>query len=64
MHRLVQLAYFGKNWRGIMKKYLLYVPCALLIMFYLYVIFLGFKPQVSDQYRAYYIDHTISQWPE
>lgn len=45
-------------------KLLLYVPCLILIAFYLYVLFLGFHPQVSDQYRAYYIDHTISAWPE
>lgn len=46
-----------------MKRYLLYVPCGLLIAFYLYVIYLGFNPQVSDEYRAYYIDRTIDKWP-
>lgn len=45
-------------------KILLYVPCLLLIAFYLYVLILGFHPHVSDQYRAYYIDHTIPVWPE
>lgn len=44
-------------------KALLYVASGCLILFYLYVIYLGFHPQVSDEYRAYYIDHTISQWP-
>lgn len=48
----------------ILIKTLLYLACACLILFYLYVIYLGFEPQVSEQYRAYYIDHTISQWPE
>ena len=45
-------------------KAVLYLCCILLTGFYLYVMFLGFKPQVSEQYRAYYIEHTISQWPE
>lgn len=45
-------------------KALLYAASGCLIIFYLYVICLGFKPQVSEQYRAYYIDHTISQWPD
>lgn len=51
-----------------MKKYklvlniILYFLCVLLTGFYLYVFYLGFHPNVSDQYRAYYIDHTVSQW--
>lgn len=48
----------------IIIKVLLYMASGCLIAFYLYVIYLGFHPQVSEQYRAYYIDHTISQWPE
>ncbi len=43
-------------------KGLLYVPCIGLIAFYLYVIALGFYPQVSEQYRAYYIDYSVSMW--
>ena len=45
-------------------KFLLYIPCLMLIAFYLYVLILGFYPQVSDEYRAYYIDHTIPAWPQ
>ena len=44
-------------------KALLYAVSGSLIVFYLYVIYLGTDPQVSDEYRAYYIEHTISQWP-
>lgn len=45
-------------------KALLYLACASVIAFYLYVLYLGTKPDVSDQYRAYYIDHTVSEWTE
>lgn len=45
-------------------RILLYMVCIVLILFYLYVFYLGFHPQVSELYRAFYIDHTISQWPE
>ncbi len=45
-------------------KFLLYIPCRMLIAFYFYVLILGFYPQVSDEYRAYYIDHTIPAWPQ
>lgn len=45
-------------------KGLLYLLCAVIIGFYLYVFYLGTKPEVSDQYRAYYIDHTVSEWTE
>ena len=48
----------------ILIKTLLYLACACLIMFYLYAIYLGFNPQVSEHNRAYYIDHTNSQWPD
>lgn len=44
-------------------KGLLYAVSGCLIIFYLYVFYLGLNPQVSDQYIAYYIEHTISQWP-
>ena len=44
-------------------KTLLYMACACIVAFYLFVIYLGFQPRVSEQYRAYYIDHTISRWP-
>ena len=44
-------------------KALLYAVSGSLIVFYLYVIYLGTDPQVSDEYRAYYIDQTIPEWP-
>ncbi|MCI9033498.1 MAG: hypothetical protein HFJ08_05490 [Lachnospiraceae bacterium] len=45
-----------------LTKVLLYTLCGSIAAFYLYVIYLGFQPRVSDQYRAYYIEHTIPQW--
>lgn len=50
--------------KSLVINLLLYMASGCLILFYLYVIYLGFNPQVSDQYRAYYIEHTISQWPD
>lgn len=48
---------------NLVAKVLLYAASGCLVLFYLYVIYLGFQPQVSDEYRAYYIEHTISHWP-
>lgn len=45
-------------------KILLYLICAGIIAFYCYVLYLGTKPNVSEQYRAYYIDHTVTEWTE
>lgn len=50
--------------QNLIFKILLYAICLALISFYLYVFYLGFHPQVSDLYRAFYIEHSISQWPE
>lgn len=47
-----------------LMKVILYLACVAFIAFYLYVLYLGTKPDVSDQYRAYYIDHTVSEWTE
>lgn len=46
----------------IFMKIVLYLCCAGMAAFYLYVFYLGFHPQVSDEYRAYYIDQTVEEW--
>ena len=49
--------------KNIIFKIILYVCCAGMAAFYLYVFYLGFHPQVSDDYRAYYIDQTVDERP-
>lgn len=46
-----------------MKKLFLYSICAVLIIFYLYVLYLGQHPRVGLEYRMYYITHELSDWP-
>ncbi len=44
-------------------KILLYSACAGLIVFYAITLKIGGNPDVSENYRAFYIDHTIDEWP-
>lgn len=45
-----------------MKKFLLYLVCAGLVAFFAVTLYLGKNPKVSDEYRAFYIDHTVKKW--
>ncbi len=40
-----------------------YAACAGLAGYYAFVLFLGKKPEVSREYRMYYMDHVLSDWP-
>lgn len=42
---------------------LLYGASAVLILFYLIVLYLGLKPDVGVEYEMYYISHEITEWP-
>ena len=58
---------FLKSGFNIMKKtvlkILLYSACAGLIVFYAITLKIGGNPDVAENYRAFYIDHTIDEWP-
>ena len=45
-----------------MKKFILYLLCAGLVGFYIVTFFIGRNLNVSEQYRDFYIDHTVTKW--
>lgn len=45
------------------KNVILYIVCAILVVFYLAVLWLGFNPDVCLEYRMYYITNELSDWP-
>ena len=42
---------------------LLYAVCALLVLFYVVVMWWGITPDVGLEYKMYYITHELSDWP-
>lgn len=44
-------------------KILLYIICGAVVAVYGYVFWLGRKPEVSREYRMYFMEHTLSDWP-
>lgn len=42
---------------------ILYVVCAILVVFYLAVLWLGFNPDVCLEYKMYYLTNELSDWP-
>ena len=47
----------------IIKNIIWYAACAGLVAFFGFVFLKGRKPEVSREYRMYYIDHTLSDYP-
>ena len=45
------------------KNALLYIVCAVLVVFYLIVLWLGFNPDVCLEYKMYYLTNELSDWP-
>lgn len=45
------------------KNVLLYIVCAVLVVFYLIVLWLGFNPDVCLEYKMYYLTNELSDWP-
>ena len=41
----------------------IYGVCGILICFYLVVLYLGMKPNVSEEYEMYYLSHKLADWP-
>ena len=44
-------------------KILLYIICGAVVAVYGYIFWLGRKPEVSREYRMYFMEHTLSDWP-
>lgn len=42
---------------------LCYILAALLLAAYVVILMRALSPEVSPEYRQYYIDHTLSSWP-
>lgn len=42
---------------------ILYIICAVLVVFYLAVLWLGFNPDVCLEYKMYYLTNELSDWP-
>lgn len=45
------------------KNIIFYVLCAVLVIFYLTVMYLGANPHVGTEYRMYYLTHELTDWP-
>lgn len=45
------------------KNITLYSVCAVLILFYLAVLWLAVHPKVCMEYRMYYLTHELTDWP-
>lgn len=45
------------------RQIMLYVLCAVLVIFYLLVLWWGSNPKVGIEYRMYYLTHELSDWP-
>ena len=46
-----------------MKNKALYLVTAALVVFYVFVLYLGMFPKVSEEYRMYYLSHELKDWP-
>lgn len=42
---------------------ILYIVCAVLVVFYLAVLWFGFNPNVCLEYKMYYLTNELSDWP-
>lgn len=52
---------FDKSKKVFLKLIPIYVICALILFSYFFILFL--KPNVCLEYKMYYIDDTLSDWP-
>lgn len=46
-----------------MRKWVCYGMSCFLGIFYIWVLLAGIKPEVPLEYKMYYIDHTLMNWP-
>ena len=44
-------------------RVLLYAACAVLVVFYILVLWWGKNPKVGTEYRMYYLTHELTDWP-
>ncbi|RHC11898.1 hypothetical protein [Lachnospira eligens] len=44
-------------------RVLLYTACAVLVVFYILVLWWGKNPKVGTEYRMYYLTHELTDWP-
>lgn len=44
-------------------RILLYIICAVLVVFYIMVLWWGKNPKVGIEYRMYYLTHELTDWP-
>ena len=47
----------------LMKKVICYGLSLMLLTFYLFLLLSGIHPKVSLEYRMYYVDRTLANWP-
>ncbi len=53
----------SKGTGSFIKNVILYIVCAVFVVFYLAVLWLGFNPDVCLEYRMYYLTNELSDWP-
>lgn len=51
----------GKN--TALRKIFIYIFCGAVAVVYGYIFLIGRRPDVSREYRMYFMEHTLSDWP-